>query len=71
MDVFDLDAGPVTVTLPDAGKRFMSTQAIDQDEYVVEVAYGAGRHTYRKEAVGTRYVMVAVRVLVDPKIQRM
>jgi hypothetical protein len=22
--VFDLDAGPVTVTLPDAGKRFMS-----------------------------------------------
>jgi hypothetical protein len=66
MAVFDLDAGPVTVTLPDAGKRFMSIQAIDQDEYVVEVAYGAGRHTYRKEAVGTRYVMVAVRVLVDP-----
>ena len=27
--VFDLDAGPVTVTLPDAGKRFMSLQ-IDQ-----------------------------------------
>ena len=22
--VFDLDAGPVTITLPDAGKRFMS-----------------------------------------------
>jgi Protein of unknown function (DUF1254) len=24
--VFDLDAGPVTITLPDAGKRFMSMQ---------------------------------------------
>jgi Protein of unknown function (DUF1254) len=30
--VFDLDAGPVTVTLPDAGKRFMSLQVINQDE---------------------------------------
>jgi Protein of unknown function (DUF1254) len=31
--VFDLDAGPVTITLPDAGKRFMSPQLISQDEY--------------------------------------
>src|SRR5689334_21478304 len=29
--VFDLDAGPVTVTLPDAGKRFRSMQVINQD----------------------------------------
>jgi hypothetical protein len=27
--VFHLDTGPVTVTLPDPGKRFMSTQVID------------------------------------------
>jgi Protein of unknown function (DUF1254) len=26
--VFDLDAGPVTIALPDAGKRFMSMQVI-------------------------------------------
>jgi hypothetical protein len=26
--VFDLDAGPVTITLPDAGKRFMSLMVI-------------------------------------------
>ena len=31
--VFDLDAGPVTITLPDAGKRFMSMQVIDEDQY--------------------------------------
>jgi hypothetical protein len=31
--VFDLDAGPVTVRLPDAGKRFMSMQVINEDQY--------------------------------------
>ena len=30
--VFDLDAGPVTITLPDAGQRFMSLQVIDEDQ---------------------------------------
>jgi hypothetical protein len=29
--VFDLDAGPVTITLPAAGKRFMSMQVINED----------------------------------------
>lgn len=63
--VVDLDAGPVTVTLPNAGKRFMSMQVFDEDEYVVEVAYG-GRHTYDKEKIGTRYIMVGFRTLADP-----
>jgi hypothetical protein len=31
--VFDLDGGPVTITLPDVGARFMSMQVIDEDEY--------------------------------------
>src|SRR4249920_730737 len=43
--VFDLDAGPVTITLPDAGKRFMSLQLISQDEYSPPAAYSAGKHT--------------------------
>ena len=64
--VFDLDAGPVTITLPDAGKRFMSLQLISQDEYSPPAAYGAGKHTITKEQVGTRYVLVGVRTLVDP-----
>jgi len=64
--VFDLDAGPVTITLPDPGKRFMSLQVFNEDEYVVEVVYGAGSHTYDKDTVGTRYMMVGVRTLVDP-----
>ncbi len=64
--VFDLDAGAVTITLPDAGKRFMSMQVVSQDHYVPAVFYGAGRHTLSKESIGTRYVFVAIRTLVDP-----
>ncbi|NWD08379.1 DUF1254 domain-containing protein [Pseudomonas gingeri] len=64
--VFDLDAGPVTITLPEAGKRFMSMQVVNEDHYVPAVYYGAGRHTLTKETIGTRYVFVAVRTLVDP-----
>jgi hypothetical protein len=64
--VFDLDAGPVTITLPNAGKRFMSMQVIDEDEYSPEVVYGAGTHTLTKDKIGTRYVLVAVRALVNP-----
>jgi len=45
LSVFDLDAGPVTVTLPDAGQRFMSMQVIDEDHYTPEVIYGGGTYT--------------------------
>lgn len=64
--VFDLDAGRVTITLPDAGKRFMSIQIIDEDQYTPMVVYGADSTTFTKEKIGTRYVLAAVRTLVDP-----
>jgi hypothetical protein len=64
--VFDLAAAPVTVTLPDAGKRFMSLQIINEDHYVPFVAYDHEPHTLTQDSIGTRYVMVAVRTLVDP-----
>jgi hypothetical protein len=64
--VFDLDAGPVTITLPDAGKRFMSMQVINEDHYAPAVYYGAGSYVLDKQKVDTRYAAVAVRTLVDP-----
>ena len=64
--VFDLDAGPVTITLPDAGKRFMTMIVIDEDHYVFTVVYGAGRYTLTKAKIGTRYAVAAIRILVDP-----
>lgn len=64
--VFDLDAGPVTITLPDSGGRFLSALAINEDHYNPAVFYDAGAHTLTRQDVGTRYVMVGVRVSVDP-----
>jgi hypothetical protein len=64
--VFDLDAGPVTITLPDAGKRFMSMQLISEDEYTPSAIYTPGPHVITKDTIGTRYVLVGVRTLVDP-----
>jgi metallo-beta-lactamase class B len=64
--VFDLDAAPVTITLPDAGKRYMAMQVINQDHYTIEVVYAPGRHTYTKEKIGTRYVFTITRTLANP-----
>jgi hypothetical protein len=64
--VFDLDAGPVTVTLPDPGKRLMSMMVIDEDHYVPAVFYETGAHTFTKEQIGTRYIIVGIRTFVDP-----
>ena len=64
--LFDLDAGPATITLPDAGSRFMSMQIISEDHYVPAVYYKPGAHTLTREMVGTRYAAVAIRTLVDP-----
>ena len=64
--VFDLDAGPVTIMLPDPGKRFMSLQVINQNHYVPAVFYGKGSHVLDRKAVGTRYALVGIRTLVDP-----
>lgn len=64
--VFDLDAGPVTITMPDAGKRFMSMQVISEDQYTWPATYSSGPRTLTRNDVGTRYVLVAVRTLVNP-----
>jgi len=65
--VFDLDAGPVTITLPDAGKRFRSMEGINEDHYVVgSVEYRPGSYTLDRKKVGTRYVLIGIRTLVDP-----
>ena len=36
--VIGLDAGPATVTLPDPGKRFMSLQIVNEDQYSQTIA---------------------------------
>jgi len=64
--VFDLEAGPVTITLPDAGSRFMSMQVINQDHYTITVVYEPGNYTFTKEEIGTRYLVTPIRTLANP-----
>ena len=64
--VFDLTS-PVTITLPDSGKRYQALRVIDEDHYIVVDTTKAGTYTFTQESVGTRYVHVAVRTLANPK----
>lgn len=64
--VLDIASGTVTFTLPDPGNRFMSLQVITEDPYTPEVIFKPGRYTFTIDEVGTRYVLLGVRKLVDP-----
>lgn len=64
--VFDLESGPVTVTLPDAGQRYFSLIAINEDHYTQPLMYKPGRYHFTRESIGTRYVLLGVRTLVNP-----
>jgi hypothetical protein len=64
--VFDLDAGPVKITMPNPGKRFMSMMAMNEDHYIYEVNYTPGNYSFTRSEVGTRYLFIGLRVLVDP-----
>ena len=65
--VYDLDAGPIRVVVPDTDGRFTSLQVISQDHYTYGVFYGQTDQVIRKEDVGTRYVALAFRLLADPQ----
>jgi len=64
--VFDLDAGPVTIKLPDSGKRFQSLQVLSEDQYTIKVVYAPGTFTFDRASVGTRYMYLIARTLADP-----
>jgi para-nitrobenzyl esterase len=65
--VFDLAAAPVTITLPDPSRRYMSLQVISEDQYTSLVAYAPGRYAIDEAQAGTRYAMLLVRTLADPR----
>lgn len=67
MGVFDLDAAPVTITLPDPGKRFVSMLILSEDHDVIDVVYAPATFTCAKERAATRYVAVLIQTLADPK----
>jgi hypothetical protein len=63
--VVDLAAG-ATLTLPEHGDRYVSAMIVDEDHYVNAIFHDAGVYELSPDQFGTRYVVVAVRTLVDP-----
>jgi len=43
--VIDLDVGPVTIALADAGKRYSAMQVINEDQWVVAMSNTAREST--------------------------
>ncbi len=56
-----------TITMPDAGKRYMSLMVINNDGYVNEVYYGGGSYKLTMEKFDTPYVGLVVRTLANPE----
>ena len=63
--VVDLAEG-ATVTLADAGDRYTSVMVVNQDHHINQVLHEAGDHEITMADHGTRYVLLAMRVLADP-----
>ena len=59
-------AQPAQLRLPDAGGRYLSAMIVNEDHFVNTVLHEAGDHTLTSDQYGSRYVLVGVRILVDP-----
>lgn len=66
LGVFDISEG-VTITLPDAGDRYLSMMVINNDGYVNKVFYGGGSYRLTVDEFNTPYVGVVVRILVNDR----
>ncbi len=56
-----------SVTLPDAGKRYMSLMVINNDGYVNKVFYGGGAHKLTMSELDTPFVGIVIRTLANPE----
>lgn len=63
--VVDLARGAI-VGVPDAGDRYLSVMGVNQDHFINRVIHEPGAHELTAEEMGSRYVVLAARVLADP-----
>jgi hypothetical protein len=63
--IIDLSDG-ATITVPEAGGRYLSVMVVNEDHYVNRVFHDAGTYDLTVEEFDTPYVAVAARTLVDP-----
>ncbi len=55
-----------TLTVPDAGARYLSVMVVSQDHYINRIFHESGDYELTVEEFDTDYVLVAARILVDP-----
>ena len=63
--IVDLGAG-ATLVLPDAGSRYLSAMVVNNDHYINAIYHDPGEYQLSEETFGTRYVLLGVRILIDP-----
>jgi hypothetical protein len=63
--VYDISQG-ATVTIPQTSGRYLAVMPINQDGYVNDVLYDPGEHLLTTGTYDTGYLMLPVRVLIDP-----
>ena len=63
--VVDISEG-ATLTVPDSGDRYLSVMVVNEDHYINRLFHEAGEHELTVGELETPWVLVGVRVLVDP-----
>lgn len=55
-----------TLTIPDPGDRYLSVMVVTEDHFIPVVLHDPGEHRLHADDLGSRYVLLAARILVDP-----
>jgi hypothetical protein len=63
--VVDISSG-ATLTIPETGGRYASVMLVNQDHYINRVLHEPGEYELTTAELDTPYVLVGVRILVDP-----
>ena len=63
--IADISEG-ATVTVPDSGDRYLSVMVVNEDHYINRLFHDPGEYDLTVAEFETPWVLVAVRVLVDP-----
>lgn len=64
--IVNISAG-ATLTVPDAGERYLSVMVVNEDHYINRVFHDAGTYDITVDEFGTAFVAIVARTLVDPR----
>ncbi|WP_431279201.1 DUF1214 domain-containing protein [Leifsonia poae] len=64
--VVDITKG-ATFSLPEHGDRYVSAMVVNADHYINRIFHSAGEHSLTVDEFGSPYVVLAIRILVDPE----